>query len=92
MPYYAPKPPPSYNHPQAYDPETRQIINWIMEELRAISRAAAETTELELRPSGRAPEKPREGMIVFADGTNWDPGGGKGAYVYHEGTGWVKMT
>lgn len=32
-----------------------------------------------------APAKLREGMIVGADGTNWNPGSGKGVYVYYTG-------
>jgi hypothetical protein len=30
-----------------------------------------------------APSKPREGDIAGADGTNWNPGGGKGVYGYY---------
>lgn len=30
-------------------------------------------------------DKPREGDIVFADGTNWNPGSGKGFYGYYSG-------
>lgn len=37
-----------------------------------------------------APEKPYEGMLVGADGTNWDPGSGRGAYEYING-GWAKL-
>lgn len=37
-----------------------------------------------------APEKPREGMIRFADGTNWNPGSGRGLYQYVS-TAWVKL-
>lgn len=29
-----------------------------------------------------APTRPVEGMIAYADGTNWNPGGGKGLYKY----------
>lgn len=29
-----------------------------------------------------APQKPREGMIVKADGTTWNPGSGAGWYGY----------
>ena len=29
-----------------------------------------------------APSKPRNGMVVFADGTNWNPGSGQGFYGY----------
>lgn len=35
------------------------------------------------------PAKPREGMIVIADGTDWDPGDGPGQYTYINGV-WVK--
>lgn len=36
-----------------------------------------------------APEKPKQGMIAVADGTNWDPGSGTGCYVYV--AGWRRM-
>lgn len=32
-----------------------------------------------------------DGMIVRADGTDWDPGTGQGVYVYIDGTGWVEI-
>lgn len=34
-----------------------------------------------------APAKPRGGLVVFADGTLWDPGSGRGLYVYNDNTG-----
>jgi hypothetical protein len=34
-----------------------------------------------------APKKPRKGQVVYADGTNWDPGSGEGLYVYK--AGWI---
>jgi len=37
-----------------------------------------------------APAKEVEGMLRYADGTAWDPGAGKGVYVY-DGTAWVKL-
>lgn len=33
--------------------------------------------------------KPRKGMIIFADGTNFDPGQGSGLYLFI--TSWVKL-
>lgn len=33
-----------------------------------------------------APDKPQNGMIVWADGTNWNPGSGEGIYGYHGST------
>lgn len=32
------------------------------------------------------PTKPRDGMVVLADGTDWDPGSGAGFYGYSGGT------
>lgn len=32
-----------------------------------------------------APDKPREGMRVLADGTSWNPGSGAGMYRYGGG-------
>ena len=36
------------------------------------------------------PERPEEGMMALADGTNWDPGSGAGLYIYL--SGWKKFT
>lgn len=33
-------------------------------------------------------EKPRVGTVLYADGTDWDPGSGEGLYVYKSG-GWT---
>ena len=32
-----------------------------------------------------APDKPRDGELFFADGTNWNPGSGGGTYEYRSG-------
>jgi hypothetical protein len=37
-----------------------------------------------------APSKPVEGQIEFADGTSWNPGGGKGIYAYYS-SAWNKL-
>lgn len=67
------------------------LINWLVQELRSISSEFSETTALDLRLVGREPLRPREGMIVAANGTTWDPGGGKGIYAFL-GTAWVKLS
>lgn len=36
------------------------------------------------------PAKPQNGMIVYADGTLWNPGSGLGFYGYENGV-WVKL-
>lgn len=66
------------------------LRNYVDGELKRISQALNETTALDLRPVHVAPLRPREGMIVFADGTDWNPGAGKGVYSYSGGA-WVKL-
>ena len=36
------------------------------------------------------PERLTEGLFVYADGTEWNPGSGKGVYIY-DGTQWIKL-
>ena len=68
-----------------------ELLDYVVRELTAISREQVETTALELRPVAQAPVRPREGMIIYPDGTNYNPsGGGKGPH-YFDGTNWVKM-
>jgi len=58
---------------------------WVEDELGAIASQFADTKVVELRPRGDAPLRPREGMLVYADGTGWDPGVGEGVYAYVNG-------
>ena len=52
-------------------------------ELLDLARAIAESQpELQLQVLHAEPEKPRQGMVVHADGTNWDPSDGAGPYAY----------
>lgn len=44
---------------------------------------------IKLRVLNAEPKKPRKGIIVYADGTNWNPGSGEGVYVYK--SGWVLL-
>src|SRR5215831_3569666 len=41
-----------------------------------------------LRPVAVPPDKPRQGMIAYADGANWNPGSGEGSYEYTGGAIW----
>lgn len=66
------------------------LLAYVQGELEQIASAFTEVTEVELRPINREPDKPRDGMIVFADGTNWDPGAGRGVYVFDTGA-WAKL-
>ena len=66
------------------------VHRYLEQELLAISRALQETQALELRPIFAAPTRPRDGMIIYADGTSYNPGSGEGVYAYENGA-WVKL-
>lgn len=44
----------------------------------------------QIEPTARAPDKPRDGMLRYADGISWDPGSGRGLYLYVS-TEWVAL-
>lgn len=67
------------------------LRSWISNELVRVSNAfttSSQTTTLLVLTA--APAKPQIGQVVFADGTNWNPGSGRGLYYYDSG-GWVHI-
>ena len=68
--------PPNGGDPQAY----------AFSELQDLSRALSEAQEFAfVQELHVAPERPRDGMVVLADGTDWNPGSGAGFYGYDGG-------
>lgn len=74
------------NVPNEYDPA------WLSNELARIAGTFEEfeIPHIVLVPQNVAPTKLFEGMIVNADGTNWNPGSGAGLYEYI-GSAWNKL-
>ena len=68
-----------------------RLLEYIEKELLQISISQQEQITVELRESGAEPSKPRDGMLVYADGVGWNPGGGRGLYVRDSGA-WVKVS
>lgn len=66
-----------------------ELLDFLRREFAAIEQSQVETQELELRTRNAPPSRPRKGMKVYADGTDWDPGNGEGSYTF-DGTSWVK--
>jgi len=78
-PDYDPSRPPQFR--VGTDADT--LSHWVNREIHALAISMLDKTALELRPINAPPPKPREGMIVYIDGTNWNPTGhGKGPYVF----------
>lgn len=81
---YNPVPPQNIDDPQA-------LARYLFEELNRISNALEFVRyDVVLDELNVAPAKPREGLTVLADGTNWNPGSGAGVYTYYGGV-WVKL-
>lgn len=66
-----------------------ELVQFLEAELFTIYQALNDAQVLDLRIIHAEPERPRDGMLVFADGTNWDPGNGRGLYTYD--SGWKKL-
>jgi hypothetical protein len=67
------------------------LRNWIEGELASISQAFNEMNRvIELTPVYKAPDRIKEGMLIYADGTSFNPGAGKGTYE-RKGGAWVKL-
>lgn len=58
-----------------------QLPGFLRQELVAIQQAAFRAEPfLEVEYLTAEPERVRAGMLVGADGANWDPGSGEGVY------------
>jgi len=49
-----------------------------------------QVNHLEFTKHYKEPKKPIEGRMYYADGTTWNPGSGRGLYIYIDG--WVPIT
>lgn len=72
--------------PRAVPPNPADLPAFLQQELLNIARASLEGNQfLSLEMQYVAPSKPRDGMVVLADGTSWNPGSGEGFYGYRAG-------
>lgn len=67
-----------------------QLVEYLQAELHFLAMKLEKVQFAQLQELSVAPAKPRAGMIVLADGTNWNPGSGAGFYGYYGGL-WVKL-
>lgn len=72
--------------PTQISPEVRQYLD---DELNKIAEIL-NSVYLHLDPQSSAPARPSNGVLAYADGTNWNPGAGAGVYAYIGGT-WTKL-
>ena len=70
-----------------------QLSDYLFHELNRLSDVIFNLDVMRLEETNVVPNKPRDGDIRYADGTNWDPesaGLGAGIYAYI-GTAWTKL-
>ena len=58
---------------------------WLYAELQQIAVEMYRPPALTFETLNVEPTRPQEGMLVSADGTNWNPGSGAGMYQYRAG-------
>lgn len=64
------------------------LSDYLFHELNRLSDIIFNLDVMRLEQSNTAPDKPRDGDIRYADGTNWNPGQGENLY-YFDGTNWI---
>lgn len=90
MTYKLNRPALKYSPSGVVPTNARDLGAFLQRELAAIAEAINQEDLLRLEETNVAPDKPLEGDIRRADGTNWDPGSGQGIYWY-DGTSWNKL-
>ena len=83
----------TYYEPGPLPLDKEDLGIYVVTELKRLGNTILNQTHLRAERVHAEPEKPRGGAIVYADGTNWDPGGtGEGIYFFKESTSaWVKL-
>ena len=71
-------------------PTLENLYAYLQREIRRISAAVSFGAARHLDEQSVAPAKPRDGDVAFADGTLWNPGSGRGPYMFWAGT-WHSM-
>jgi len=74
---------------QGVPPQTdseAELRRWLLQELQRVGTIMQELAVQQVTEHNAAPKKLRTGMVVLADGTNWNPGSGRGYYGYDAAT------
>jgi hypothetical protein len=74
----------AFRHEPAGSPQTlADLARYVETQFTRLSSALEVAEDVQLVEQHSEPQRPRDGLIVLADGTNWDPGSGAGYYGYH---------
>lgn len=70
--------------------ELDELRNWVQQEFFRVAQGLQISDRVTFNVLYVAPPDPVAGMLVFADGTTWNPGSGRGLYEYRASS-WVKL-
>ncbi len=70
--------------------DVQALAAYVDDQLYKVGATFQGRTMVTLSPLYQEPLKLKDGMVVLADGSNWDPGSGEGYYGYYDGS-WHKL-
>lgn len=76
--------------PRHVPTDEKQIPIFLLQEFQEIAKVLEVLTKGHVEVTFAEPDKLKEGLVRLADGYRWNPGSGKGVYVYYDG-GWHKL-
>jgi hypothetical protein len=80
---YSPNPPPFGN-------DVGSLKQYVGDEFQRIAQSGSDRIDSYIfNALAVAPDRPRAGMVAYANGTNWNPGNGAGLYLFT--TAWKKV-
>lgn len=80
---YTPSKPPAVSSQDA-----QALASYLNDELQVLASSLLVQDPIQMVVSNKAPSRPRTGLIVYADGVNWNPGSGEGAYSFGSDGNW----
>lgn len=83
---YQPKFPPM-------NPDVKALASYVNDELQSVAQAQHDTVDfVQFNVLHAAPSKPKNGMVVCADGSDFNPDStGAGGYFGYFGGSWAKL-
>lgn len=79
-----------YPDPPPVAPDMAVLVEYLERELFRIAASLDAGGVRSIEFLSAPPSRLYEGLTVGADGTNWNPGSGKGVYTYYSGS-WNKL-
>lgn len=80
---YTPSRAPTINNPD-------DLRKWVEEEFVRLSQQLQLNDIVQFQVLYKEPDRLTDGMLVFADGTSWNPGSGRGLYE-RRASNWQKL-